>query len=205
MKHVKLILTTLTLAAFTSLSSTFAQAVDEVAVFSLKFGKDKNLRQVVIDLDEVNAPKTSENFKKLARKRFYKKVLIHRVAPNFLVQTGDPLSKRKDKSEAGTGGPGYTIPAEIRNKITRGSVVTARLPDDINPARHSNGSQFYFALTNMPDRNGKDTVFGHVISGIEILDEISLKNTDTNNFPIEKIQIRSIKILPKSQFTPTTE
>src|SRR6476620_2272849 len=111
---------------------------DEVALVSLRVGKEKNLQQFAIEFYEADAPLTVGNFKTLARKGFYKGIAVHRVCPNTLVQMGDPLSKKKDRSEVGTGGPGYTIPPEIRKKHLRGSVAAARLPDRINPSRVSN-------------------------------------------------------------------
>jgi len=73
------------------------------------------------------------------------------------VQAGDPLSRRKDRAKVGTGGPGYTLQPEIRRKHTVGAVAMARLPDKINPARVSNGSQFYICLKPMPNLDGQYT------------------------------------------------
>jgi cyclophilin family peptidyl-prolyl cis-trans isomerase len=97
---------------------------------------------------------TTENFKKLARKGFYKGIAVHRAIPSMLVQLGDPLSRKKDRNRVGTGGPGYTLPPEIRRKHTKGAVAAARLGDQINPARMSNGSQFYICLAPMPNWTG---------------------------------------------------
>jgi peptidyl-prolyl cis-trans isomerase B (cyclophilin B) len=164
------------------------------AVLSIRIGKEKQLRRVVIDLFEGDAPQTVENFKKLSRKGFYKKVKIHRVFPGLLVQMGDPLSKKKDRRKVGTGGPGYTLPPEISRKHTAGAVAMTRLPDEINPGRLSNGSQFYICLKPMPNLDGNYTVFGQVVEGLEALDEISRKPVDTNDNPIDRIEIRSVKI-----------
>ena len=78
---------------------------------------------------DADAPQTSANFKKLVENGFYKKTTIHRVFPNYLVQGGDPLSRKKDRSVIGTGGPGYTLPAEIRRKHSSDSVAMGRLPE----------------------------------------------------------------------------
>lgn len=172
---------------------------EDVAVMKIRFGKEKELKTVVIGFYEQDAPQTVENFKKLARKGFYKGIEFHRAFPGILVQAGDPLSRRHDHSEVGTGGPGYTLTAEIRRRTKAGSVAMGRLPDAINPARLSNGSQFFITLKPMPDYNGKYTVFGEVISGLDVVEEISRKPTDSNDYPTERIQIRSVKIMPREK------
>src|SRR5438067_2614899 len=133
-----------------SLISLFAlarfAAADDVAVMEIKVDREKQLRRVVIEFYEKDAPETVANFKKLARKGFYKGIAFHRVIPHTLVQAGDPLSRHRDRTKVGTQGPGYTLPAEIRRSHTIGAVAMARLGDAINPARRSNGSQFYIFL-----------------------------------------------------------
>jgi peptidyl-prolyl cis-trans isomerase B (cyclophilin B) len=174
---------------------------DEVAVFDLQWGKGKQrqARSFAIDFDEKAAPYTVDNFKKLIRQKFYVKTSIHRVIPDYLVQGGDPLSKKKDRNVIGTGGPGYTLPAEIHLKHVRGAVAMGRLPDSVNPKRLSNGSQFYVCLRPIPSQDGKDTVFGHVVSGLEVLDEISHAVADTNANPVEKIEVKRAYIIDRSQ------
>jgi peptidyl-prolyl cis-trans isomerase B (cyclophilin B) len=164
---------------FVFLSCLVATAVlaraDEVALMHLKVGKEKRLIPVAIELYENDAPRTAENFKKLARKRFYKGIAVHRAIPHMLVQMGDPLSRGKERNRVGTGGPGYTLQPEIRRKHTKGAVASARLGDQVNPARMSNGSQFYICLAPMPDLDGQYTVFGNVIYGLEELDALSTR------------------------------
>ena len=167
---------------------------DEVVVMEIRVGKTKQLKKVVIDLHEEDAPETAENFKKLARKGFYKKIKIHRVFAGLLVQMGDPLSRGKDRRKVGTGGPGYTLPPEIGRKHTTGALAMTRLPDAINPGRLSNGSQFYVCLKPMPNLDGQYTVFGEVIEGLEALEEISRLPADTNDNPIEQVEIRSTRV-----------
>ena len=140
-----------------------------------------------------------ENFKKLARKRFYNGLAIHRAFPGTLVQMGDPLTDGKDRARVGTGGPGYTIPAEIRRKHSKGAIAAARLPDRINPTRVSNGSQFYVCLTPISSFDGQYTVFGNTIWGLETLEEISNLPVDSNDYPIQRVEIKSLKILPREQ------
>lgn len=91
-------------------------------------------------------PEHKENFLKLAREGFYDSLLFHRVIPGFMIQGGDPLSKnRQAEQPLGTGGPGYTIPAEFNKELfhVRGALSAARLGDNVNPQKESSGSQFY--------------------------------------------------------------
>ncbi len=170
----------------------------DVAVMLIKIGKEKVPQRVVIGLYDDAAPRTVENFKLLSGRRFYRGMRFHRVFEHYLVQTGDPHSRRGDTDRSGTGGPGYTLPAEINRKNVRGAVVMSRLDDKVNPTRSSNGSQFYVALQPMPQLDGKYTVFGEVIEGLEVLDYISGRPTNSNDFPLEKIVITSITIEPRA-------
>ncbi len=190
----KHLLTALALAA-----SLAAARADDVALVTLRVGSDKTPQQFALEFYENEAPRTVENFKKIAGKKFYKGQTIHRAFPHLLVQMGDPLSRKKDRSNVGTGGPGYTLPAEIRRKHTKGALAAARLPDKINPSRHSSGSQFYICLAPMPNYDGLYTVFGNVVWGLDTLDAISAKPVDSNDNPIERIVIRSVKIMPRAE------
>lgn len=169
----------------------------DVVVMDLKVGKERDLRRVVIGLYDSAAPLHAENFKELARTRYYKGMQFHRAFPGALVQTGDPYSRRGPNVRTGTGGPGWTVPAEIRLPHKKGSVAMARLDTPVNPARVSNGSQFYVTLKPMPALNGQYTVFGRVLEGLEHLEEISRLNTDRNNFPLEKVVIKRIVLEPR--------
>jgi peptidyl-prolyl cis-trans isomerase B (cyclophilin B) len=175
---------------------------DDVALLTLQFGKDPTPRLVAIEFYDADAPRTVENFKKLAKKGFYKGIAFHRAFPHILVQTGDPLSKGKDRSQVGTGGPGYTLLPEIRRKHIKGAVVAARLPDKINPSRVSNGSQFFICLQPNPAYDGQYTVFGQLIYGYDTLDAISTSPVDSNDYPLDRSVIRSIKIVPREQLPP---
>ncbi len=177
--------------------TTATACADEVALIEFRFA-DKSRRTVAIELFEGDAPATAANFKKLAEDGFYDGCSIHRAIPDSLVQTGDPLSRKKSREKVGTGGPGYTLPAEIRRKHSKGAIATARLGDAVNPQRRSNGSQFYFCIKPQPQLDGKYTVFGQVIQGMDVLQLISNKPADTNDYPIERIRIKSIKIVDRS-------
>jgi len=181
--------------------SVVACLADPVAVFDLQWGKGKErqTRSFAIAFYDADAPQSTANFKRLVQDGFYNKTTIHRVFPNYLVQGGDPLSKRKDRTVIGTGGPGYTVRAEIRRKHLRGSVAMGRLPDNVNPTRLSNGSQFYVCLQPIPSQDGQDTVFGQVIAGLEALDEISRLPADSNANPLDRIEIGRTYIVDRSQ------
>ena len=181
--------------------SAVACLADPVAVFDVQWGKGKQrqTRSFEIAFYDADAPQTSANFKKLVQDGFYKKTTIHRVFPNYLVQGGDPLSRKKDRTVIGTGGPGYTLRAEIRRKHLRGAVAMGRLPDNVNPTRQSNGSQFYVCLQPIPSQDGQDTVFGQVIGGLEALDEISRLPADSNANPVDRVEVRRTYIVDRSQ------
>jgi peptidyl-prolyl cis-trans isomerase B (cyclophilin B) len=174
---------------------------EPVAVFDVHWGRKKlhQTRSFAIALDPIAAPQTAANFKKLVQDGFYRKTIFHRVFPGYLVQGGDPITKHKDRSAMGTGGPGYTLRSEIRLRHVRGSVAMARMPDNVNLNRQSNGSQFYVCLQSIPGQDGKDTVFGHVISGLEALDEISRMPADSNANPDERIEVDRTYLIDRSQ------
>ncbi len=157
----------------------------------IQFERNRELLNPVgIEFFEGDAPKHAENFKKLVQKGFYKGLSVHRVLPGTLIQLGDPLSRGAEKADLGTGGPGYTIPAEIRRKHTRGAVGMGRLPDAVNPARLSNGSQFYVALKPLAELDGVQTVFARVFEGLEVLDGIGGAATDTNDSPVQRVVVK---------------
>jgi len=108
-----------------------------------------------------DAPKTVENFVTLAKKGFYNGLNFHRVVPDFVVQGGCPKGN-------GTGGPGYNVKAEFnKQKHVRGTLAMARSQDP-----DSAGSQFYICYGNTPHLDGQYTVFGKVVSGMELVDRI---------------------------------
>lgn len=170
-------------------------ALADVAVLEFRLPGEKATQSVHIELRESDAPKTVANFKKLAEAGFYKGSAFHRAIPGTLVQVGDPLSKKSAREKVGTGGPGYTLPAEIRAKHTKGAVAAARLPDKVNPQRQSNGSQFYICLSPQPALDGKHTVFGNVTKGLEVLQRISELPTDPNDNPTDRVELRRVTIL----------
>jgi cyclophilin family peptidyl-prolyl cis-trans isomerase len=166
----------------------------EVAVMLVKVRNEKTPRRVVIALREDAAPQTVANFKELVNRHYYDGMRFHRSFIHRLLQAGDPKSRHGETERSGTGGPGYTLPAEIRLKHEKGAVAMSRLPDPINPTRASNGSQFYVCIEPMPELNGQYTVFGRVTEGLDVLDEISAFPVNSNDFPMEKVVIQSIRM-----------
>ncbi len=112
-----------------------------------------------------DAPLSVTNFKHLADAGFYNGLTFHRVEPGFVVQGGDPLG-------TGTGGPGYTIPAEIKRKHIKGALAWARTGDQVNPQRRSSGSQFYITLEPTPFLDSGYTVFGETIKGMDVVGKL---------------------------------
>lgn len=133
--------------------------------------------EIVIKLFDKEAPKHSDNFLKLVQKGFYNGIVFHRVVPGFIIQAGDPITKKDPKDPAvGTGGPGYTVPAEIKMKHHRGTLAMARQADEVNPTRASSGSQFYICTNDESagHLDGGYTAFGEVIKGMNVVDKIHM-------------------------------
>jgi peptidyl-prolyl cis-trans isomerase B (cyclophilin B) len=159
---------------------------NQVVVFDTTFG------HFVVELDDFAAPKTCANFRQLVNKGFYDGTIFHRVIPQFIIQGGDPNTQGPDRARYGEGDPGYTLPPEIKLHHDRGAVAMARLPDAVNPQRYSNGSQFYICVAPSPTLDDQYTVFGHVISGMDVVDRISSQPTDRRNDPLERITMKAI-------------
>jgi peptidyl-prolyl cis-trans isomerase B (cyclophilin B) len=170
-----------------------ASASEAIIRFAINtFEKDDQV--VKITLFDHDAPVAVANFKALVAKKFYNGLAVHRIVPETLIQFGDPLSRKADRSLAGTGGPGYTLPAEIHRPHIRGSVAMAALPPALNPSRASNGSQIYIVLRAQPELDKDYTVFGQVTVGLDFLDSLSRRARDTNDYPLERVNVRSIEI-----------
>lgn len=135
---------------------------------------------IAVQLFPADAPRTVENVRRLANTGYYDGLTFHRVAPGFVVQGGDPNSRDENPFNDGQGGPGYTLPAEIKRTHARGAVAMARRGDQENPARESNGSQFYIALRDLPQLDGAYTVFGQVLSGWDTVEKLVLLATRTD-------------------------
>lgn len=134
---------------------------------------------VECELFPKESPLGVTNFIQLSQGGFYNGLTFHRVVPGFVVQGGDPEG-------TGRGGPGFTVVAEIGPLHKKGALAWARLPDQVNPEKRSSGSQFYIALEDLPNLDGDYSVFGKVISGMDVVDKI--KKGDK----IERIEIKTL-------------
>lgn len=140
-----------------------AATVDAAKKYTATITTSKGV--ITCELDPTRAPLSATNFQQLADGGFYDGLTFHRVEPGFVVQGGDPLG-------TGTGGPGYTIPAEIGLKHTKGALAWARTGDQVNPQRRSSGSQFYITLEATPFLDGQYTVFGYCTGGMDVVEKI---------------------------------
>ena len=156
------------------------------------------LGQIVIEPDHEAAPLTAKNFLKLASEGFYNQTTFHRVIPGFMIQGGDPNSRGEDRSEHGRGGPGYTVPAEIKKPNVRGSVATARMGDNVNPKKESSGSQFFINVKDNSFLDSQYTVFGRVIKGMEVADKIVGESRDRADNPLQRVEM-TVTVASKSQ------
>lgn len=144
-------------------------------------------------------PKHRENFAKLALSGYYDGLLFHRVINGFMIQGGDPYTRDTAMvAKYGTGGPGYTVPAEIipdyRHK--KGALAAARRGDQANPMRESSGSQFYIVQdeAGCASLDGQYTVFGETVEGLDIIDRIGAVETNSRDLPINEVRIVKIKL-----------
>ena len=138
---------------------------------------------IEIELFDEDAPRTVENFRKLAADGFYDGVIFHRVIKDFMVQGGDPTG-------TGTGGPGYTFEDEFNeHKVERGALAMA------NAGPNTNGSQFFIVTTDAaPWLDGKHTVFGRVTGGMDAVDSIEGTDTDTGDKPVADAVIERLEL-----------
>jgi peptidyl-prolyl cis-trans isomerase B (cyclophilin B) len=138
---------------------------------------------IEFDLFDEDAPKTVENFRKLAGDGFYDGLIFHRVIKDFMIQGGCPQG-------TGTGGPGYTFEDEFNDhKVVRGALAMA------NAGPNTNGSQFFIVTTDAaPWLDGKHTVFGQVTSGLDVVDRLEAAQTGGMDRPVDDLVIESISL-----------
>ena len=138
---------------------------------------------IAVELFDDDAPKTVENFRKLAEDKFYDGVAFHRIIPDFMIQGGDTTG-------TGSGGPGYTFEDEFNDRpVARGALAMA------NAGPNTNGSQFFIVTADAcPWLDGKHTVFGRVSDGMDVVDRISQLETDGSDRPREDVVIERVDI-----------
>lgn len=150
----------------------------------------ENGGKIKIELDASAAPITVENFEKLVREGFYDGLTFHRIIPGFMIQGGDPEG-------TGMGGPGYAIKGEFaRNgvdnpiKHTRGVISMAR-----SMAPDSAGSQFFIMHEDAPHLDGSYAAFGHVVEGMEVVDQIACVDTDYSDRPLTPVVMKTVRLV----------
>ena len=185
-----------------------------------------------------STPLHRDNFLKLVKVHFYDGVLFHRVIKDFMIQGGDPNSKTAKPGEPlGNGGPGYTVPAEIRPGLfhKKGVIAAARMGDNVNPQRASSGSQFYLAqgkkftdeeldnlersrlagrkipaaqrevyktIGGIPHLDQAYTVYGEIVNGLEVVDQIAAVETSKGadrDRPLQDVKIITAKLVKRKK------
>ena len=174
----------------------------KVAVISTKFG------EMVVEFFPDVAPKHVENFQILAEEGYYNGTTFHRVIPGFMVQGGDPNSKDLDRMNDGTGGragkffgigrendpESWTVPAEFNDTPHQRGTLSMARSQNID----SGSSQFFICHDNAPFLDGQYTVFGQLISGIEVVDQIVNSERDPRDNPIDRVEM-TISLVDKSE------
>ena len=174
----------------------------KVAVISTKFG------DMVVEFFPDVAPKHVENFQILAEEGYYNGTTFHRVIPGFMIQGGDPNSKDLDRMNDGTGGragkffgigrendpESWTVPAEFNDTPHQRGTLSMARSQNID----SGSSQFFICHENAPFLDGQYTVFGQLISGIEVVDEIVNSERDPRDNPLDRVEM-TVSLVDKSE------
>jgi len=146
---------------------------------------ETTLGSIYVDLYAEEAPKTVNNFIKLAKDGFYDGIVFHRVIPDFMVQTGDPTG-------TGSGGPGYQFEDEFSPKLRHAKPGVLSMA---NSGPNTNGSQFFIIQAPTPWLDGKHSVFGQVTEGMEVVDKITSVARDANDKPLEEVKMIKVSVL----------
>ncbi len=149
----------------------------------LEFNTNKGNFKIELYVDK--APVTTGNFIKLVDDGFYNGLIFHRVIPNFMVQCGCPHG-------TGRGGPGYTIRDEFHPDLKHDSKGMLSMA---NAGPNTGGSQFFITVAETPWLDGKHSIFGKVIEGMEVVDSISKVEKDRNDKPLQNVVVNSVKIV----------
>jgi len=149
--------------------------------------KVKDYGTMKIQFFTKDAPKNVTNVANLGIKGFYNGLIFHRLIPGFMIQGGDP-------SGNGTGGPGYTVPAEIKRRHEKGSMAMARTGDQVNPERRSSGSQFYVCFKPTPQLDGQYTVIGQLVEGMDVLDKLEKVATGAMDKPTTPVVMEQVSV-----------
>jgi peptidyl-prolyl cis-trans isomerase B (cyclophilin B) len=141
--------------------------------------------EIVIRFFPDVAPGHVKNFVKLSQEGFYNGTTFHRVIPGFMIQGGDPNSKNPDRSMHGMGGPGYKVKAEFNSKPHKRGIVSMARANDPDSA----GSQFFICVADANFLDWQYTVFGEVISGMDVADKVVGMKRDGRDNPLERVEM----------------
>ncbi len=147
--------------------------------------KGTQLGAIVLRLFYDVAPGHVKNFMKLAQEGFYNGTTFHRVIPGFMIQGGDPNSKNPDRASHGMGGPGHKVKAEFNSKPHKRGVLSMARSNDPDSA----GSQFFICVADAHDLDWKYTVFGEVVSGMDVADKVVNMKRDVRDNPLERVEM----------------
>lgn len=146
---------------------------------------ETTMGDIQVELFKAEAPKTVENFVTLAQKGFYDGIIFHRVIPNFMVQTGDPTG-------TGTGGPGYKFADEFNPKLKHDKPGILSMA---NSGPNTNGSQFFITQVATPWLDGRHSVFGQVVEGMDVVNQIAGAARDGRDKPLKQISMKKVTVL----------
>lgn len=147
--------------------------------------KGQSLGEIVLRFFPEVAPGHVNNFVKLSKEGYYNGTTFHRVIPGFMIQGGDPNSKNSDRSSHGMGGPGYKVKAEFNSKPHKRGIVSMARSNDPDSA----GSQFFICVADANFLDWQYTVFGEVVSGMEVADKIVTMKRDGRDNPLERAEM----------------
>jgi cyclophilin family peptidyl-prolyl cis-trans isomerase len=145
---------------------------------------ETSMGTVKIELFEDKAPLTTGNFIKLVEDGFYNGLIFHRVIPNFMIQGGDPQGD-------GTGGPGFMIPDEFHPDLKHNKPGILSMA---NAGPNTGGSQFFITTVPTPHLDGKHSIFGQVVEGMDVIDSISGVQRDASDKPLKDVVIKKVSI-----------
>lgn len=165
-------------------SSDDKQKTKEVSKVNPTAVFETNLGNFTVELYQDKAPTTVDNFIKLAEKKFYDATIFHRVIDGFMIQGGDPNGD-------GTGGPGYSIRDEFHKDLKHSEVGILSMA---NAGPNTGGSQFFITVAPTPWLDNHHTIFGKVISGMDVVMKISKVKTNPSDKPLEKVVVKTIRI-----------
>lgn len=150
--------------------------------------KGQPMGEIILRFFPDVAPGHVSNFIKLSKEGFYNGTTFHRVIPGFMIQGGDPNSKESDRSSHGMGGPGYKVKAEFNSKPHKRGIVSMARANDPDSA----GSQFFICIADANFLDWQYTVFGEVVSGMDVADKIVTMKRDGRDNPLERAEMTVI-------------